>query len=100
MTGQAELSECVYIRRSVLQYERCGGEGLKVQVLPHILSGRRRVSRSSSAILGFIFLKWEERWHYYSMKQPGSAAFAHTQGVRNKERISWFKFYPGTRVSE
>lgn len=46
----------VYIRRSVLEYESGGGERLKVQVFPHVLPGGRRVARSSSATLCFIFL--------------------------------------------
>lgn len=47
---------CVYIRRSVLEYESSGGERLKVQVFPHVLPGGGRVARSSSATLCFIFL--------------------------------------------
>lgn len=78
VTKQAEPSDCVYIRRSVLQDERRGGEGLKVQVFPHILPGRRWVSGSSSAILGFIFLKSEQRWRYCGVKQPGAHTHAHT----------------------
>lgn len=50
------LRQCDYIRRSVLQYKCSGGEGLKVQVFPHTLPRRRRVARSSSATLCFIFL--------------------------------------------
>lgn len=52
---------CVYIRWSVLQYESGGGERLKVQVFPHVLPGGRRVARSSSATLCFIFLTTAER---------------------------------------
>lgn len=90
-------ADCVYIRRPVLQYERRGGEGLKVQVFPHILPGRRRVSGSSSAILGFIFLKSEQRWRYCSVTQPAHP-HPHTQVVRNKGRISGFEFHPGRGV--
>lgn len=52
---------CVYIRRSVLEYESGGGERLKVQVFPHVLPGGCRVARSSSATLCFIFLTTAER---------------------------------------
>lgn len=57
-----QTSVSVYIRRSVLQYECGGGEGLKVQVFPHTVPGRRRVARSSSATLRFIFL-WTKETH-------------------------------------
>lgn len=79
VTKQAEPSDCVYIRRSVLQYERGGGEGLKVQVFPHILPRRRRVSGSSSAILGFIFLKSEQRWRCCGVTLSCVRTHAHTE---------------------